>query len=104
MTRWVPAMRPVAVLALCACMPPALADPLDDRLAECNQTDRRIRQALVDQTYLATDEHLAEVQAAAARLPLMVAEARQMQNALAARGINSVRSNREAQWLAAQPD
>ena len=34
----------------------------------------------------------------------LVAEARQMQDALAARGINSVRSNREAQWLADQPD
>ncbi len=34
----------------------------------------------------------------------LVAEARQMQDALATRGITSVRSNREAQWLAAQPD
>ncbi len=33
----------------------------------------------------------------------LVIEARQMQDALAARGITSVRSNREAQWLAAQP-
>jgi UPF0755 protein len=67
-------MRQLAVLTLCGVVPPALADPRDDRMVEFNQSDRRVRHAYADRAKLATDVHLTEVRAAATRMPLTVPE------------------------------